>query len=86
MPRAKHPPKTNQAAAVFIKSLIFQTLKFIFYLYNFEYCFYVVSPCDKADERQTVCKQEIAVTGHKNMWIPLDTLEMAALCLGNTVS
>lgn len=67
MLRAKHPSKINQAAAVFIKSLICQTPEFIFYLYNVEYCFYVASPFDKADECQTVCKQEIAVTGHKNM-------------------
>ena len=54
MPRAKHPSKTDQAAVVFIKSFIYQLLKFTFYLYNVGYCFYapkdVASPFDKADE------------------------------------
>ena len=67
MPRAKHPSKTDQAAVVFIKSLIYQLLKFSFYLYNVEYCFYVAFPFDKADECLTGRKPKIAVTGHENM-------------------
>lgn len=91
--RGKHSSKTVQAAAVFIMSLIYQLLKFIFYLYDAEYCFYahkdVAFPFDKADECLTGWKPEVAVTGQEHIqieYLSLATLEVVALCLRNTLS